>query len=117
MSDKGPDDLSARIAAARRVQAEREGRPSEPEEQDSSNAGALAVRYSAEFAASVIVGIGLGLLIDYFAGTRPWGLLIMLLVGLAAGVLSVYRAYREITAEAARLNKDEPQGSNEEETR
>ena len=92
MSENGPNDLSERIAAAQRVQAEREGKKPDEVEQTGTSAGAMALRYGAEFGASVAVGIGIGLLIDHFAGTRPWGLLIMMMFGFAAGIMGVMSA-------------------------
>ena len=115
MSENGPNDLSERIAAAQRVQAEREGKKPDEVEQTGTSAGAMALRYGAEFGASVAVGIGIGLLIDHFAGTRPWGLLIMMMFGFAAGIMGVVRAYRELTEEAQRLSEGGPSGPQEEE--
>ena len=115
MSENGPNDLSDRIAAAQRAQAEREGKRPDEVEQTGTSAGAMALRYGAEFGASVAVGIGLGLLIDHFAGTRPWGLLIMMMFGFAAGILGVIRAYRELTAEAEKLREGGPSGPQQEE--
>ncbi|MEL7480664.1 MAG: AtpZ/AtpI family protein [Pseudomonadota bacterium] len=101
MSDDDPDDLTARIA---RAKAAREAREHPQKTENSSiNAGALALRYGAEFGASVFVGVMIGLLIDGIFDTAPWGLLIMLGFGLAAGVLGVIRAYQEINAEMAKL--------------
>ncbi len=115
MSENGPNDLSERIAAAQRVQAEREGKKPDEVEQTGTSAGAMALRFGAEFGVSVAVGMGLGLLIDHFAGTKPWGLLIMMVFGFAAGIRSVMRAYRELNAEAARLVENGPSGPQEEE--
>ena len=70
------------------------------------NAGSLALRYGAEMAACVLVAVVLGLAIDNFLGTKPWGFLIMLGFGLAAGILSVIRAYQRINAEIAEMAKD-----------
>ena len=114
MSENGPNDLSERIAAAQRVQAEREGKKPDEVEQTGTSAGAMALRYGAEFGASVAVGIGIGLLIDHFAGTRPWGLLIMMMFGFAAGIMGVVRAYRELTEEAQSLSEGGPSGPQEE---
>lgn len=98
----GPErnDLSERIAKARADRAEKEARKArrEADMSGSISAGALALRYGAEFGASVFIGIVFGLLIDHFFGTKPWGLLVMLGFGLAAGILNVIRAYRQITA-------------------
>ena len=115
MSENGPKDLSERIAAAQRVQAQREGKKPDEVEQTGTSAGAMALRYGAEFGVSVAVGIGLGLLIDYYAGSKPWGLLIMMMFGFAAGIRSVMRAYRELNAEAAKLAGNGPTGAADEE--
>ena len=51
-----------------------------------------ALRLSSEFIAGVIVGAGIGWFFDRFAGTSPWGLIVFLLLGFAAGVFNVLRA-------------------------
>jgi ATP synthase protein I len=51
-----------------------------------------ALRLSSEFIAGVAVGGGLGWFIDRFAGTSPWGMIVFLLLGFAAGVLNVLRS-------------------------
>jgi ATP synthase protein I len=40
----------------------------------------------------VLVGAGLGWLIDRWLGVAPWGLMIFVLLGFAAGVLNVMRS-------------------------
>lgn len=55
-----------------------------------------ALKLSSEFIAGVVVGTGLGWLIDRVAGTSPWGLIVFLLLGFAAGVLNVLRAAGKI---------------------
>jgi len=40
----------------------------------------------------VVVGAGLGWGIDRLLGVGPWGLIVFLLLGFAAGVLNVMRA-------------------------
>jgi ATP synthase protein I len=50
-----------------------------------------AVRLSSELVAGVLVGGGLGLGLDHLAGTKPWGLIILLMIGFAAGVLNLVR--------------------------
>jgi ATP synthase protein I len=51
-----------------------------------------ALRLSSEFIAGIVVGAGLGWLIDRAADTSPWGLIIFLLLGFVAGVLNVLRS-------------------------
>src|ERR1700758_5569983 len=53
---------------------------------------ARGFRLSSELVAGVLVGAGLGWLIDRLLGTSPWGLIVLLLLGFAAGVLSVVRS-------------------------
>ncbi len=52
-----------------------------------------AVRVGTELLASLIVGGGLGWLADtYLFSTQPWGLVVGLVLGAAAGILNAYRA-------------------------
>jgi ATP synthase protein I len=39
-----------------------------------------------------LVGAAVGWLIDRWVGTSPWGMIVFLLLGFAAGVLNVMRA-------------------------
>ena len=99
MTDHGQDDLAQRIARAKAAHVGDEAEQDAREQRFASmNAGGMILRYAMEFVASVLVGILFGVVIDHFAGTSPWGLLIMLALGLASGVLSVIRAYRRMTA-------------------
>jgi ATP synthase protein I len=50
------------------------------------------MRLGADFVAGVVVGAALGWGIDRFFGTAPWGLIIFLMLGFAAGVLTVMRS-------------------------
>ncbi|MEO1405930.1 MAG: AtpZ/AtpI family protein [Pseudomonadota bacterium] len=102
MSDDQPNDLGDRI---RRAQEARKPKTATPDDSPETavNAGGLALRYGTEFAANVIVGLILGLLIDAVFDTSPWGLLTMLGFGLAAAVLGVIRAYNKINAEIAEM--------------
>lgn len=64
-----------------------------PQSQDPLYAGlGQAVRIGTELLAALIVGGGLGWVIDtYVLGTTPWGLVIGLMLGAAAGVRNAYR--------------------------
>ena len=53
---------------------------------------ALGIRLSTEFIAGIVVGAGLGWLLDGVFGTSPWGMIVFLLLGFAAGVLNLIRA-------------------------
>lgn len=51
----------------------------------------LAVRFGGEFGAAIIVGALLGIGIDYFVHTSPWGVLIGTGAGFVTGVVNVVR--------------------------
>ena len=53
---------------------------------------AKGFRLSSELVAGVLVGAGIGWLIDRWLGVSPWGLIVFLLLGFAAGVLNVMRS-------------------------
>src|SRR6201997_5721658 len=53
---------------------------------------AKGFRLSSELVAGVVVGAGIGWLIDRWLGVSPWGLIVFLLLGFAAGVLNVMRS-------------------------
>jgi ATP synthase protein I len=62
--------------------------------QPTADPSALArgFRLSTELVAGVLVGAGLGWLIDRLLGTSPLGLIVLVLLGFAAGVLNVMRS-------------------------
>lgn len=53
---------------------------------------AEAMKLSSEFIAGIVVGAFLGYLLDHFAGTGPWGMIVLLLLGFCAGILNVLRS-------------------------
>jgi ATP synthase protein I len=53
---------------------------------------AHGLRLSTELVAGVLVGAGLGWALDRWLGISPWGLIVFLLLGFAAGVRNVVRA-------------------------
>ena len=53
---------------------------------------ARGFRLSSELVAGVAVGALIGWLIDRWLGISPWGLIVFLLLGFAAGILNVMRA-------------------------
>lgn len=98
-------DLEASLASRR--QARHEGEESS-KPGDASGYG-KALKLSSEFIAGVGVGAFLGWLVDRWAGTSPWGLIVFLLLGFGAGVLNVARS-AGVVAEFGQANKDRPDG-------
>ena len=60
-----------------------------------SGAG-FAFKISTELIAALIVGVGIGLIVDNYLGTKPFGLIIFFILGAFAGFLNVYRVMRRI---------------------
>ena len=53
---------------------------------------ARGFRLTSELVAGVLVGAGIGWLIDRLLGISPWGFIVFLLLGFVAGVLNVMRS-------------------------
>jgi ATP synthase protein I len=53
---------------------------------------ARGFRLSSELVGGVALGAGLGWLVDRGLGIKPWGLIVFVLLGFAAGVLNVMRS-------------------------
>jgi len=94
MSQKKPPpalrDLDAKLREARDRQERREGRFRPRRAQDMSGVG-LALRLGVDFVAGVVVGVGIGLLLDWWMGSSPAMLILFFLLGAAAGTFSVFR--------------------------
>lgn len=51
----------------------------------------LAFRVAVELVSALAVGLGIGWLLDSWLGTKPWLMIVFIVLGGAAGVLNVYR--------------------------
>ncbi len=56
------------------------------------------LRFGTEFIAAIAVGTVLGLAVDQVFGSAPWGLLVLVVFGFAAGVLNIMRSAQELQA-------------------
>jgi len=57
----------------------------------------LGLRIGIELVVAIVVATGLGWAIDRWFGTRPWGMIVLFFLGVAAGMLNVYRAVTGIS--------------------
>ena len=90
--------LSARLQRLGEGLGEARGRAGPPSESPGGDREATASGYargfrlSSELVGGVLVGAGLGWLIDRLLGIAPWGFIVFLLLGFVAGVLNVMRS-------------------------
>jgi len=93
-SSSGGDALSKRLRDLdRRLDAKQAERANEQRLEESApqpNWG-MALRLGADFVAGVVLGAAIGWGFDALFGTSPWGLIVFLLLGFVAGILSVLR--------------------------
>ena len=105
-------DLDKRLEAARqRNQPALAG--TGPKIDDGMGTG---MRSGVEFGAALLISIGIGIVLDRWWHTSPVALLVMLVLGFAAGLLNVYRAmkgmgygqtYKPSSGKSARPVEDE----------
>ena len=106
---KLPDDEAALSARLQRLGDRIADANRHPENVDESRQSADASAYasgfrmSTELVAGVIVAAGIGWLLDRWLGISPWGLIVFLLLGFAAGVLNVMRAAGVVREQSDRL--------------
>ena len=113
MSEPSDDNRPDARSAAQRATADLGARIARARGQGPASAGAAQTRKTdasglsrgwrlgSEFVAAILVGAGLGYLIDSVLPTRPWAMVVLLLLGFAAGVLNVVRAAKEMSAQTA----------------
>jgi ATP synthase protein I len=87
--------LSARLQRlGQRLAQQRVDHRAEAEPGPRSDPSAIArgFRLSTELVAGVLVGAFIGWALDRLLGSSPWGMIVFLLLGFAAGVINVMRA-------------------------
>lgn len=82
------DDLGARIAAAQARQAEKYQQ--KPKSTAASGYG-IGMKMVLDLLGGALVGLVFGLALDRTLGTKPWGLLILICLGMAAGFRMMLR--------------------------
>ena len=99
MSESRPPDPLARLgeeidkARAQRVRRQ----PAVGDRSVLQQGLGLGLRIGIELVVAIVVATGLGWAIDRWFGTRPWGMIVLFFLGVAAGMLNVYRAVTGIS--------------------
>ncbi len=98
--DRLTGELKGRAAASPAPEPRREAKPD-----GVGSAMSLGLRAGSEFVSAVIVGLGIGWVIDRGLGTNPAFLIVFFLIGVAAGIWNVIRL---TSPKAAPLSRDSP---------
>ncbi len=107
-----PDDRSSlkqldeRLKAARSRHDQKNGTGG-PGKGGTSNIG-VGFRIAVELIAALVVGVGIGLFLDNWLGTKPWMLIIFFILGCGAGFTNLIRVARELDRKTrlAKQSKD-----------
>jgi ATP synthase protein I len=100
MSEGRPSDPLARLgeridkARAERVRSQ----PAIGDRSALQQGVGSGLRIGIELVVAIGVATGLGWALDHWLGTRPWGMIVLFFLGVAAGMLNVYRAVTGISA-------------------
>jgi ATP synthase protein I len=88
-----PDDLNSLGRRLDKARRDRVGTAAGDGKNDQALNSALGVgfRIGLELVVAVVAGLGVGWLIDKGLGTKPWAMMAFLFVGIAAGMLNVFR--------------------------
>jgi ATP synthase protein I len=101
---KRAKDLDARLNEVSGTRAERQRGP--------SPWASPAVGQALRFAVELVVGVGVGGFIGWFLdqqfGTRPWLLVLFVIIGFAAAIMNIVRAAQKMQAEAEPLQRAAP---------
>ena len=95
------DDLNTRLSAAREA-----NRPKEQRGLNEATTYGIATRLVAELIAGLLVGVLFGWYLDRLFDTKPWLMILFLIMGSAAGIMNVMRAAKQL-APSNTYNEDD----------
>lgn len=92
-----PEEWAERRSALQKKLAAHSAKQAEEAERQNKSGSSMkgiaeGLKLASEFAAGIIVGGGIGFFIDKFAGTSPFGLIVFLMFGFAAGIRNILRS-------------------------
>jgi ATP synthase protein I len=86
-------DLGARIDKAYGTRGAAPGGPGDTTRQ-SNSALSMGLRIGLELIVGVGAGLGVGFMLDRWLGTKPWLMILCFFLGVAAGLVNVYRTIK-----------------------
>ena len=93
MSESEPPDPLARLGKRLdQARARHVDHAADPDGPTTQQGVAVGLRIGIELVVSVVVATALGWAIDRWLGTGPWATIVLFFLGVAAGMLAVYRA-------------------------
>lgn len=101
---KRASDLGARLDKVKDEVRKRHAEP-EPDQRARGAAMGQAMKIAIELVVGIAVGGFIGKVLDDQFGTRPWLLIVFLMLGFAAGILNIVRTARRLQAEAEPLQR------------
>jgi ATP synthase protein I len=101
---KRASDLGARLDKVKDEVRKRHAEP-EPDQRARGAAMGQAMKIAIELVVGIAVGGFIGKVLDDQFGTRPWLLIVFLMLGFAAGMLNIVRTARRLQAEAEPLQR------------
>ena len=113
-----PDDRSSlkqldeRLKAARSRHGQDRGLDN-PGKAGANNIG-VGFRIAVEMIAALAVGVGIGLLLDNWLGTKPWMLILFFILGCGAGFTNLIRVARELDRKARLAKQSKDAGGDQE---
>ena len=96
------DDLNTRVNAAREA-----SKPKKARGLNEANTYGIATRLVAELVAGLLVGVFVGWYLDQYFGTKPWLMIVMIMLGAAAGIINVMRAAKQMAPSEPHDEDDE----------
>ena len=95
------DDLNARLSAAREA-----SKPKVARGYNEATTYGKATRLVAELVAGILVGVLMGWFLDQWLGTKPWLMVLLIILGAAAGILNVMRAAKQMVQNGSYNEED-----------
>ena len=79
-----------------------------PQKSTALTSSQLAMRVGSEFFSGIIVGVVFGYGIDHIFGTKPWGMVVMILLGFMAGFRNIFKLFSlgQSTTDPVELNQN-----------